>query len=469
MNILQLKFVLFVVLCVNLQCTVNGRIVTKNTVDDIVEEEDDYRMEDVNFEEVEYDENNSQEESPPLEAEKAEITDDGVTCSVTNFTKIFANHFLEGKVLAIVKLNASQNTREFLLFLSLLQRFFSIAPQFEDLKFVVITLDNSSEFLLEFMSNITEFPESAMEGLVLLDEVDYDDFGFEFTLDESHVYTVDPCGKLTYIIVPPWSSATYPYVKAAVLSTIYDEPCGCKFESKPFLPEPEVTLEEMYSKLSIDLPVYEMTTSSASTETPSDEMFSEISTDITGTTDSIIGEKIVTTSNDFDLDDIEDIASLLDNINTLNNNYTAASTISMPMKIIMSTVHMHYKNDTNTYWKYDNTVYKSSDSQYHEHLGPGDMLLEIRSNQSSIFNENLNNTKIFVGNRSISDIHNIANAQRIFVNRQGMFFKVSKNFFDGTSELVAIDFDITQVTQAKHVTGVKGHYDQLRKWLVWRL
>ena len=24
------------------------------------------------------------------------------------------------------------------------------------------------------------------------------------------------------------SSATYPYVKAAVLSTIYDEPCGCK-------------------------------------------------------------------------------------------------------------------------------------------------------------------------------------------------------------------------------------------------
>lgn len=54
------------------------------------------------------------------------------------------------------------------------------------------------------MSNITEFPELAMEGLVLLDEMDYDDFGFEFTLDESHVYTVDPCGKLTYIIVPPW-------------------------------------------------------------------------------------------------------------------------------------------------------------------------------------------------------------------------------------------------------------------------
>lgn len=229
----------------------------------------------------------------------------------------------------------------------------------------------------------------------------------------------------------------------------------------------------MYGKLSIDLPVYEMSTIGSvltTTEAPFDEMTSEHYTDITGTTDSIIGEKIVTTPNDFDLDDIEDIESLLDNINTLNNNYTAASTISMPMKIIMSTVHMHYKNDTNTYWKYDNTVFKTSDSQYHEHLGPGDMLLEIRSNKSSIFNDSLtNNTQIFVGNRSISDIHNIANAQRIFVNRQGMFFKVSKNFMDGSSELVPIDFDITQVTQAKHITGVKGHYDQLRKWLVWRL
>lgn len=116
MNCLQPKFVLFVVLFVNLHCTVNGRVVVKkNTVDEIVEDED-YRFEDGNFEEVEYDENHSQEsESPPLETEKEEITDDGVTCSVTNFTKIFENHFVEGKVLAIVKLNATENTREFLL------------------------------------------------------------------------------------------------------------------------------------------------------------------------------------------------------------------------------------------------------------------------------------------------------------------------------------------------------------------
>ena len=114
MNLLQLRVVLFVVLFVNLHCTANGRIVTKSLIDEIVEEED-YRLEDSNFEEVEYDEHNSLEESQPLDAEKAEITDDGVTCSVTNFTKIFVNHSLEGKVLAIVKLNATQNTREFLL------------------------------------------------------------------------------------------------------------------------------------------------------------------------------------------------------------------------------------------------------------------------------------------------------------------------------------------------------------------
>lgn len=114
MNFLQLQLVFFVVSCVNLHCTVYGRIVTKKQVNDVVEDED-YRLDDSNFEEVEYDDNNSLEESQPLEAEKAEISDDGVTCSVTNFTKIFANHFLDGKVLAIVKLNATQNTREFLL------------------------------------------------------------------------------------------------------------------------------------------------------------------------------------------------------------------------------------------------------------------------------------------------------------------------------------------------------------------
>lgn len=39
-------------------------------------------------------------------------------------------------------------------------------------------------------------------------------------------YVFDQCGRFTYIIYAPWSSIQRPYVKAAILSTIYDEPCG---------------------------------------------------------------------------------------------------------------------------------------------------------------------------------------------------------------------------------------------------
>lgn len=39
-------------------------------------------------------------------------------------------------------------------------------------------------------------------------------------------YVIDPCGRLAYIIYFPWSSIQNPFVKAAILSTIYDAPCG---------------------------------------------------------------------------------------------------------------------------------------------------------------------------------------------------------------------------------------------------
>lgn len=39
-------------------------------------------------------------------------------------------------------------------------------------------------------------------------------------------YVIDPCGRLAYIIYFPWSSIQNPFVKAAILSTVYDAPCG---------------------------------------------------------------------------------------------------------------------------------------------------------------------------------------------------------------------------------------------------
>lgn len=47
-----------------------------------------------------------------------------------------------------------------------------------------------------------------------------------FGLKEFQVYVVDRCSRIAYIIEPPWSLIQYSYVKAAVLSTMYERPCG---------------------------------------------------------------------------------------------------------------------------------------------------------------------------------------------------------------------------------------------------
>lgn len=45
-------------------------------------------------------------------------------------------------------------------------------------------------------------------------------------LEDRSVYIFDSCGRNVYVIHYPFSSVQKPFVKAAVLSTIYDQPCG---------------------------------------------------------------------------------------------------------------------------------------------------------------------------------------------------------------------------------------------------
>lgn len=40
------------------------------------------------------------------------------------------------------------------------------------------------------------------------------------------VTVIDSCGAVVYSIFTPWSSMQYPYVKAAILSAMFDQPCG---------------------------------------------------------------------------------------------------------------------------------------------------------------------------------------------------------------------------------------------------
>lgn len=70
---------------------------------------------------------------------------------------------------------------------------------FLDHKFIVATSDHSSDTVLDFIEK-----EGYPADIVVLDEDEFPDLGFVTDLDELHVFIVDQCGRLAYIVVPPW-------------------------------------------------------------------------------------------------------------------------------------------------------------------------------------------------------------------------------------------------------------------------
>ncbi|CRK98043.1 CLUMA_CG011412, isoform A [Clunio marinus] len=365
-------------------------------------------------------------------------SDDGVTCSQTNITDILAGYDLENHVLVIFKVNVTSNERELVLFLNLAKRFAEAPSIFLDQKFIVITSDHSSDIVLDFIEK-EDFPSD----IVVIDEDDFSDFGFVIDLDELHAYVVDQCGKLTFIVVPPWSSAQHPYVKAATISTIIDLPCACPSE---------LLASNIIEQLSGEV----------KTEADRDfnvESKSTIEDDSTiADTSSLMNIPVI----DIDTDEVENIEDLLDNSNNINHSHRESSDFDLPLRIIIPSVHMHFDNETQNYWKYEHIVMKTDNYSYHDHLQNGERLLKMPDESWKL--ENITNTDlgIFVGNRSFNDILRIAKSKQIFFDRLGKSYRIEKEHTTGGKffELLPIDFDVMKLPPVRAIYGVRHHYEQ---------
>lgn len=84
---------------------------------------------------------------------------------------------------------------------------------------------NISENLKNLASNVTVLDADADDG--------ENDYFHDFNIGSAYVF--DQCSRLAYIIYYPWSSIQRPYVKASILSTIYDAPCGECDVSRKFI------------------------------------------------------------------------------------------------------------------------------------------------------------------------------------------------------------------------------------------
>lgn len=311
-----------------------------------------------------------------------------------------------------------------------------------------MTSDNSSETVLDFIEK-EQFPPD----IVVVDEDEFMDFGFVVDLDELHVFVVDQCGRLVFIIVPPWSSAQYPYVKAAIISAIIDLPCGCpskEFASNIF----DATVQtETQTEVNVEEQKARTTTRDFSEESTSETV-------------SYSNVPVI----DIDTDEVENIEELLDNVNSLNHSPGNLDDMNLPLRIVIPSVHMHFDEKTQSYWKYDQFVLRTDNESYHEHLQNGEMLLEIRNDKWNL--QNITSLdEVFVGNRSFNYVLGVAKTEKIFVDRLGKSYKIHKQLV-GTSnvyEMVPVEFDIVKSDPFQQMYGVRHHYEQLNRWLMFKV
>lgn len=242
-----------------------------------------------------------------------------------------------------------------------------------------------------------------------------------------------------------FSSAQHPYVKAAVISTIIDLPCGCP-------------LHEFASNV---------VESTSETNTEDDRSSTDYPSESTDETSSLTNIPVI----DIDTDEVEHIEDLLDNANNLNDSDGESSDFQLPLRIVIPSMHMHYDNQTQNYWKYDQIVLKTGNQSYHEHLQHGEKLIEIRRDRWNLENITSINSKVFLGERSFSDILNIARTEKFFIDRLGKSYKIHKKFIgrEDFYELVPVEFDIIKVTPFRKIFGVRKHYEQLNRWLMFKI
>jgi len=99
-----------------------------------------------------------------------------------------------------------------------------IAAGFSDVAFRII----NSKLAINGTEGFAILKKMSGDIPVLQEPQDITSSTWQFIMEGGidHILVLDRCGRLVYQVISPWSLLTYPYVKAAILSTYNDDPCG---------------------------------------------------------------------------------------------------------------------------------------------------------------------------------------------------------------------------------------------------
>ncbi|XP_001649580.2 uncharacterized protein LOC5565239 [Aedes aegypti] len=334
-----------------------------------------------------------------------------------------------------------------------------------------------------------------------------------FGLKEFQVYVVDRCSRISYIIEPPWSLIQYSYVKAAVLSTMYDRPCGeCDVDNFLNASLPEKKLDQF-----IMLPALNVTeTASGSSKAPAILNITEMVSGTKGTTtlapttpmaSDVSPYDESTESEEVSVEEYSEVVSTTDeptvvqqssNITEVNatdseedypfaNFNPSGPELVLPLKIIIPAIHIHYDQpkENNSYEKYSYVVFQSDNPSVHQHGVGNDSPVEQSSlREVSLTNETTaNSTLRVIGvDWPLAQLYEILNTTTVFYDERTtqVYQKLARYNASGFDELEEISVssqyaawkrrqaDLAEQAKTEKRHFIRKHYERLIQWLSWQ-
>ncbi|XP_063706861.1 uncharacterized protein LOC134835817 [Culicoides brevitarsis] len=294
-----------------------------------------------------------------------------------------------------------------------------------------------------------------------------------FGMADNQAYVLDNCGRLTYIIVPPWSHIQFPYIKAAILATLYDMPCGyCNIEfiMQPFPDydyEIQTATEEngLFDALNETEVTTEMENDVSTTE--NDVSTTEIESPTTTLSPDIIENEL---NYDWKVAESENIIPRVADSSTefaFNESMIEEddSNFSIPLRIILPVEHLHYNKAEDTYSKYNYVVLNTDDQSEHKHLDHDEpiemenVLKDKQSNAKELLNE-------------LDE-----QAKELYISQTGQIYQLLKEYYvkgqkESLKEVALLDTSITweepKITNTPAVKDLRRHYELLVMWLTWQ-
>ncbi|XP_008560552.1 uncharacterized protein LOC103580542 [Microplitis demolitor] len=330
----------------------------------------------------------------------------------------------------------------------------------EALFFVIInnSTDKSSEKIVESDNRSIDSLKSIIAPDIFIIE-DNEELRIwqNFNGSKDQVIVIDRCGYLAYQIIVPWSILHFPYVKAAILSTHKDDPCGScdTYATVIELDETEASTKDLDSTIS------EITESIVDFTIPEG-----IPVDKTENLD--VTEDKLTISND------------LERVDESENFFSDGKKLKVDLRIIMHAPHYHMNGDATK--KHEYLVQEYSKPNYHGHLDVPESNKDDRSTKLGD-DLTLSNSIVFERDEGPGFFGEIADYWHDVEINNPQTVDVNADEDDESSERSKIDQDITTEISAEITENTEGeitdeeeirnkliaHYSKLLPWIYYVL